>query len=374
MGENGQQKTTMSSEGRNGTAIEHLRLALMAVLIVLIGGTVGFMAVDDLGPLDALYTTIGLMSTATSLIHPLTHGGEILAIIVIMSGVGALLYTFSALTEYLVEGHFGRALARRRMDRRIEKLHHHAIICGFGRVGRRIAREFTEVGQPFIVIDPQESNARLLDEAGYLYLQGDAAADALLLQAGIRQARMLLAATDADTENIAITLSARALAPNLWIVARANREESESKLLRAGADRVLSPYTLGGHRMASLARRPHLIDFLDTVMHGGDLDLVLEEVSVAPHSALVGIALPANQNDLPPAWRDHTIIAIRPAGTTQWTAAGRREGAPITPGDHLIVLGPAEQRRASSDRARADNTEKPDRDAGPRPEDAAVDR
>lgn len=329
----------------NGVPTARLRYAAVAVAIILIGGTIAFMAVERLGLLDALYTTIGAMSTSGEVVRPLSPGGRIVAICVVILGVGTLLYTLGALTEYLVEGHFGRAMARRNMDRKIERLHGHAIICGYGRVGRRIAREFAEVHQSFIVVDPQEANIEGLQTSGYLHIQGDASADATLLRAGIRRARTLLAATDADTENIAITLSARALAPSLWIVARANRDESESKLRRAGADRVLSPYALGGHRMAGLARRPQLVDFLDTAMQGGDLDLALEEVEAQPGSPLVGISLPANPADLPHPLREFTIIAIRPVGGTHWVAAGRREGTLVGPGDHLIVLGPLERVR-----------------------------
>lgn len=336
----------MRRASRRSLAIRRLSLGLTAVVIVLIGGTVGFMVIEGIGPLDAFYTTVGLMSTVGDVIYPLSPSGRSLAIVIIILGIGSLFYTLGALAEYLIGGQFGRALARSRMDRKIERLSGHAIICGYGRVGRRIAQEFAEARQPFVVVDPQDSNAGLLEAAGYLFIQGDAAEDAILLQAGVRQARSLLAATDMDAENIAITLSARALAPRLWIVSRANHDETESKLVRAGADRVLSPYTLGGHRMASLARRPHLMDFLDAAMQGGDLDLALEEVAVEPQSPLIGVALPASQGDLPPQWRDHSIIAIRPAGAAHWVAAGRREGAAIAPGDRLIVLGPAEQRRA----------------------------
>ena len=335
----------MANAQATSSAGRHLLLALAAVAIVLASGSIAFAIIEQLSPLDAIYLTIGLMSTAGSFEHPVTDAGRALAIVIIILGVGSLFYTLGSMTEYLIEGHFGRALVRRRMDQKIEKLHDHAIICGFGRVGRRIAQEFTEVGQPFVVVDPQDSNVSLLDGAGYLYIQGDASTDAILLVAGIQRARSLLAATDADTENIAITLSARALAPRLWIVARANREETEPKLRRAGADRVLSPYTLGGHRMASLAHRPHLVDFLDTAMQGGDLDLVLEEVDIELGSPLVGLRLPANPEQLPANWKDRVIIAIRPAGSQQWIAAGKRNGEPITPGDCLIVIGPAEKRR-----------------------------
>jgi voltage-gated potassium channel len=316
------------------------------VAVVLIGGTLGFLLVEHLSPLDALDETLGIMSTAGGFDRPITVVGKLLAVIILIAGVAALFYTLGALAEYLIEGHFGRAIARHRMDRRIDRLRGHAIICGFGRVGRRIAQEFAIAGHAFVVVDMQEANALTLETAGYLYVRGDATEDATLVEAGIQRARSLLAATDADTENIAITLSARALAPRIWIVARANRDETEAKLRRAGADRVLSPYALGGHHMAGLARRPHLVDFLDTAMHRGDLDLTLEEIAVEPVSSLIGIALPASSGDLPQPLRDCTIIAVRPAGTQHWVAAVRRAGAPIGAGDYLIVLRAGDQQHA----------------------------
>jgi voltage-gated potassium channel len=236
----------------------HLRLGLAAVAAVLVAGTLGFMLAQHLSLLDALYHTVGLMTTSGGFEDRTTAVGRALTLVVLLAGISALFYTIGSLAEFFIEGHFGRAIARRRMERKIERLAGHAIICGYGRVGRRIAEEFVEVGQPFVVIDEQEANTAALAAADHLYLVGDATADALLLEAGVQRARTLLAATDDDTENIAIALSARALAPGLWIVARANRDESEAKLLRAGANRVLSPYRLGGHRMAALALQPEM--------------------------------------------------------------------------------------------------------------------
>jgi voltage-gated potassium channel len=314
------------------------------VATILVVGMIGFVLVDRLSPLDALYRTVGLMTTEGGFENARTTGEKVLAVVVVVAGIGSLFYTLGAVAEYLIEGHFGRAIARHRMDRKIERLAGHAVICGFGRVGRRIAREFAEAGQPFVVIDKLEANAAQLEAAGFLYLCGDATEDATLLEANVRQARSLLAATDDDTENIAITLSARALAPSLWIVARANREESEGKLVRAGADRVLSPYTLGGHRMAGLARQPHLMEFLDTAMKSKELDLALTVIQVEVGSPLVGMPLPARVEGLPPGMRDSSVIAVRPAGQGPWLAASRREGRPVTAGDWLVILGPVDQR------------------------------
>jgi voltage-gated potassium channel len=323
----------------------HLRLGLAAVAIILVAGTVGFMLIERLSPLDALFRTVGLMTTSGGYEEITTTSGKEFAVIVVVVGIASLFYTLGAVAEYLIEGHFGRAIARHHMDRKIERLAGHGIICGFGRVGRRIAREFAEAGQPFVVIDRLEANAAEMAAAGFLYLHGDATEDTLLLQAGVRRAQSLLAATDADTENIAITLSARALAPGLWIVARANRDESQGKLVRAGADRVLSPFALGGHRMAGLARQPHLMDFLETAVKSGELDLALAVIHVEAGSLLVGMPLPASVEVLPAGMRDSNVLAVRPAGQGPWLAASRREGKPVAVGDWLVVLGPVDQRQ-----------------------------
>lgn len=333
---------------RERVVIGHLRLGLVAVVAAALLGTIGFMLAEHLSALDALYHTVGLLTTSGGFEQTTTAGGKVLTIVVIVVGIGALFYTLGATAEFVIEGHFERAIARRRMDRKIDRLAGHAIICGYGRVGRRIAQEFVEARQSFVVLDKLEANAAVLAASNSLYLLGDATADETLLEAGVRRAQSLLAATDDDTENIAITLSARALAPSLWIVARANRTESEAKLIRAGADRVLSPYALGGHRMAGLARQPHLVDFLDTAMKSGELDLALAVIQVEADSPLLGLPLPASVEQLPPQMRDLTVLAVRPAGQGPWLAASRRSGQPLAAGDWLAVLGPADQHTPGS--------------------------
>lgn len=192
-----QQRATRERE-----VFRHLWLGLAGVAAVTLVGTLGFMLAGRLSVLDALYHTIGLMTTSGGFEQTTTAAGKLLASFVVVAGIGALFYTLGAVAEYVIEGHFGQAIARRRMDRKIDDLAGHGIICGYGRVGRRIAQEFAEAGQPFVVIDKLETNAAGLAAADYLHLQGDATVDQTLLEAGVRRARSLLAATDDDTENI----------------------------------------------------------------------------------------------------------------------------------------------------------------------------
>src|SRR2546423_5662856 len=234
-------------------SIRHLRRALMLVLSVLILGTAGYMLIEQLSFVDALYTTVVTMATEGNVVHPLSELGRLFTIAVIVSGVGSLLYTFGAGMEFMIEGHFSWAIRRRLMDNKIAALRGHSIICGFGRVGSRIADGLAEARKPFVVLDEREENVRNCITRGYLALQGDATSDAMLCEAGIGHAKYLLVATDNDAHNISITLSARHLTSKLFIVARSNHDEAGAKLELAGANRVVSPYTIGGQRMADLA-------------------------------------------------------------------------------------------------------------------------
>lgn len=234
-------------------SIRHLTIALFTVLSVLVLGTVGYMLIEQLSFVDALYTTVDMMATVGSASHPLSVGGKLFTIGVIILGVGSLLYTFGAGMEYIIEGHFSSAIRRRVMDNKIARLRNHYVICGFGRVGSQIAEDFSTANAPFVVIDENETTVQRCIERGYLALQGDATSDEVLREAGIQHAKCLLAATENDANNIYITLSARHLSTSLFIVARANHAETEAKLKMAGANQILSPYTIGGHQMANLA-------------------------------------------------------------------------------------------------------------------------
>ena len=230
-----------------------LRVAGIVVLLVLAGGTLGYMLTDQLPFLDALYTTVTMMTTVGDVPFPLSLGGRTFSILIMIVGIGSLLYTFGVVMEFLLEGHLGVAVRRRLMDNKIMGLRGHYIICGFGRVGSRIAQELSEAHQPFVVLDERENSLQSCIALGYLAVEGDATTDPVLRAAGIEHAACLLVATDNDSTNISITLSARHLSPTLRIVARANRAETEVKLKLAGANQVLSPYTIAGHRMANLA-------------------------------------------------------------------------------------------------------------------------
>lgn len=318
-------------------SIRHLRIAIILVFGVLVLGTVGYMLIERLTFPDALYTTIGMMATVGNLVQPLSGPGRMLTIAVIVLGVGSLLYTFGAGMEFMIEGHLSQAIRRRFMENKIAALRNHYIICGYGRVGLHIVAEFSAAHLPFVVIDEKETNVGDCIEHGHLALLGDATSDDVLREAGIQYAKCLLVATDNDAHNISITLSARHLSSKLFIVARANHNETEAKLKLAGADRVLSPYTIGGHRMANLALQPGVMEFFDTITKAGDAELAVQEVVVPATSPLMGKTLVEAQNTL--SYGTMLVALKRPSGVMP----GSRLEARIEVGDTIIVVGALEQ-------------------------------
>lgn len=318
-------------------SFRHIKIAALLVLGVLVLGTVGYMFIEQLSFVDALYTTIGMMATVGNLVHPLSTQGRILTIAVIVLGVGSLLYTFGVGMEFLLEGHLNQAVRRRFMENKIAKLRNHYIICGFGRVGSQIAEDLASARLPFVVIDDQEKNIHNCLQRGYLALLGDATSDEVLHEAGIRQARCLLAATDDDARNISVTLSARHLNGKVFIVARANHGETEAKLKMAGADRVLLPYTLGGHRMTNLALQPTVVDFFDSLTKVGNTELAIQELVLTATSPLIGKTLIDAQNSM----QDGTlIVALKKA---HGLVTGSRSEIHIEVGDTVIIVGAPEQ-------------------------------
>jgi voltage-gated potassium channel len=268
----------------------HVVLGVAALGGVMILGTVGYVLLG-FGVLDAVYQTVTTITTVGFReLEPLTGAGQIFTMALILAGVGTALYTLTVLLEALVEGHVGEAIERRRMDRQIGALRGHVIVCGWGRVGRAAARELNGAGMAVVVVDVDPGRVATIDRP-YLQLCGDASDDDVLRHAGIDRAAALVAAVSTDATNLFITLSGRSLRPDLFVVARAREESSVNKLLRAGADRVVNPQEIGGARIAAFVARPRVTEFLDVVMHARETELLLEEITLSPDSALLDASL-----------------------------------------------------------------------------------
>jgi voltage-gated potassium channel len=321
-----------------GDPFRRVRIGLGALALVLVAGTVGYL-LFGFGLLDAVYQTVVTVTTVGfNSPHRLDAGSKVFTIVLILVGVGTALYTFSTVLEMLIEGHMRDLVRRRRMERDIGRTSGHVIICGWGRVGREVGRFLSNAGRTVVVVD---RDAVRIQDLPYASVHGDVTDDETLLKAGIERAATLVAALDTDADNLYVTVAAKSMRPELQIIARARSESSEPKLVRAGADRVVNPQQLGGDRMASFVTQPHVVDFVDIVMHDGTLEFRLEELVVTDTSSLSGHTLRSAQ------LRERTgalVLAIRrPQG--EFITNPSPEDV-IEAGDVLISVGTAEQLEA----------------------------
>jgi len=269
---------------------------LIALLLVLVAGTAGYILIEKFTFLEALYMSVITLSTVGfAEVRTLSPAGRVFTICLIVAGVATVAFAIGRLFEFVLEGHLGGYRRIRRMQKTLRELGGHYIVCGFGRVGQQVVEEFEEQGVSFAVVDSDPKHAAQLTARGIPYVIGNVADDDVLEQVGIRRAKGIIAAVDSDAENVLITLTARVLNPSIFIVARSSELETETKLKRAGADRVVSPYVIGGRRMASMALKPTMIDFLDTIVRPGDVMLCIEELQVAEGSSVAGKTLMDSQ-------------------------------------------------------------------------------
>jgi voltage-gated potassium channel len=265
-----------------------LRVGLLVLGVVAVA-VIGYMLIGGLSFFDALYTavivlsTVGLASTT-----PLTHAGEVFTVLLIIAGVTLIAYGVGSFIEYVVSGHVTGLYRRRAVRKRIAQLEGHFIVCGYGRVGQAVIKEFALSRAPFVVVDSSPEAVAQIEADGFLAVTGNASADEVLEAAGISRARGLVAAVGSDADNIYVTLTARVLNPGLLIVARASTDETVSKLRRAGADQVISPYAIGGKKMATLLLTPLVSDYLDVVTGQGELEFRLEEFALNDTCEVVG--------------------------------------------------------------------------------------
>jgi voltage-gated potassium channel len=310
-------------------------IGIGALAFVLVTGTVGYLILGfDL--LDAAYQTVSTVTTVgANSPHHLDADGKAFTIVLILVGVGTALYAFSAVFELLLEGHVRDLMRRRRMERSIHRMDKHVIVCGWGRVGREVAQFLTNSGLDIVIID---RNPDRLDDISHSSVCGDVTDDETLRRAGIDRATTLVAALDSDADNLYVTVASKSMRPDLQIIARARSESSEPKLERAGADRVVNPQQLGGYRMASFVTQPHVVDFVDVVMHDGTLKFRLGELTVSADSNLAGNTLRSAH------LRDRTgalVLAIRRPDGSFLTNPSPEDA--ITAGDVLISVGTDEQ-------------------------------
>jgi voltage-gated potassium channel len=316
--------------------LHQLRIAVLILFMIIFIGTIGFYVLGkDWTILDALYmTVISITTTGFKEVRPLSDIGKIFTIFIIIIGVGTIAYSGGRGVQLLLET---QLFGRRRMDKKLEELKDHYIVCGFGRMGRYICEELKRFHVAFVVVEQEDAKVDALRQMNYLHVQGDATIDETLMKAGIERAKGLVVVLTSDAENVFTSLSAKVLNPKVFVVARAVEEETESKLLRAGANRVVKPYEIGGTRMANLLLRPGVVEFIDVVALGKDYDLSLEEVSVSPKSSLVGKTLAQS-----PIRQELNVMIVAIYRANDEFIYNPKSSATIQAGDRLIAIGEAE--------------------------------
>ncbi|MCP5063189.1 MAG: potassium channel protein [Ignavibacteriae bacterium] len=312
-----------------------IEIGLGLVLSVIIIGTFGYMVIEGWSIFDSFYMTIITISTTGfKEFKPLSTPGMVLTVFLIITGVVSLAYTGGRGVQLLVES---QILRRRKMSKNLEQISNHYIVCGFGRMGSQIAEHLLENNLNFVIIENEPNNVAKLNELGYLFVNGDATDDDALIKAGVERAKGLVAVLSTDAENVFTTLSARELNNNIFIVARAIDEGTEGKLKKAGADRVVKPYELGGNRMVQLLLRPGVTDFIEGIARKKEVDISLEQIVVCKGSSLVGLTLAESpiRSEL-----DIIIIAIDKSGGN--FVYNPKSSAKIEVDDKLIAIGQVE--------------------------------
>lgn len=313
--------------------ITPLRTAAALLVFTIALGIGGYMILEGWNLGDAVWMTIISISTVGfGEIRPLSAAGRVLTSLIIVSGLASVAFVGGQVVQVIADRTSHRRI---RTMRAISRMRDHTIVCGFGRMGREVCQNLADEGQSFVVVERDPVLEADLQALGYRYVIGDASEDAVLRDAGIDRARGLVAIVSSDAENVFATLTAKALNPALTVVARAVGEMTEHKLRTAGADRVIKPYELVSRRISQLVVRPAIVEFVDTIARSGDRDITLEEVQVAPASALVGRALRDS-----PIRSGLNIIVVAIRRSNGELAYNPGPDVEIDSGDALIAIGP----------------------------------
>lgn len=305
------------------------------IVIAILTGTLLYHKFEGLSFFESFYMTIITISTVGySEIRPMSVNGRIISIFIIIFSMTTIAFAVGSLLQIISSGELNRIYKKKRKLKMIRQLKNHFIICGFGRIGRLIAEELSKNDVNFVIVDTSLDEMDIMSLSNYHFLHGDATNEDTLIEAGIMTAKGLIAAVRNEADNVYITLTAKGILPSLYVLARATDENAEKKLKRAGADRVMLPYTIGGQRMAQAVIRPNVVDFLDFATLDNKLDLGMEEIAISEHSKLVGKNLIESN-----LRKDYGIIIIavnKSAGEMVYNPSPLYT---IESGDNLIILG-----------------------------------
>ncbi len=320
-----------------------MRKALILIGMVILLGTLGYYFLEGWSLLDGFYmTVITIFTVGFREVRVLTPGGQIFTVFIILCGVVTLTYAFTQLGDMVFGGGVGKFFWRKSMERRICRLKDHYIVCGHGRMGRTVVERLNEEKVPFVVIETKESEIQETAQSeNILYIHGDATQEDILIQAGIKRARALAALLPTDADNLYLTFTAKLINPALFVLAKALEDEGEKKILQIGANRIVSPYKLGGLKIAQGMLRPALVDFIDLIIRRQELSLIMEEIVVPKKARLAGHSLAESQirNNA-----NVIVVAIKKPG--QQIIFNPSSNIQIQAGDTLLVMGDEVEEKA----------------------------
>ena len=272
--------------------IKHLIVSILFTFLIVAFGTTGYMIIEDWELLDAFYMTVITMGTVGyGEVHEISNAGRLFTTVLIFFGVSYFVYVTSVVVQFMVEGKMRTILGRRILDKKINRLKDHYIVCGYGRIGRVLCKNLQNKPLGLVVIEKDRELIPLMDEDKVLYVSGDVMDEANLVKAGIKRAKGLVAVLSTDADNVFLVLTAKQLNPDLYVIARACHAESKSKLRAAGADNIESPYENGGKSIAHMILRPAVTNFLNLAFSVERKDIQVEEILVAPSSTLANVML-----------------------------------------------------------------------------------
>lgn len=321
-----------------------LRYSLLMLIAIIALGTCGYYFVEHMPLFEAFYMTIITLSTVGfSEVIPLSQAGRSITVIIIFLGISVGAYTIGMLVRALVEGELVKIFGRRKVQKQISGLKNHFIICGFGRIGRIICSELDADNIDFVVIEQDPSVIEYIEARKYLYLEMDATTEEALMQAGIMEAKGIVTAVNSDANNVFITMTAKSLRPDVFVLARASEEQNEAKLFRAGATRVVSPYLIGGRRIAQMLKKPTVVDFVDIAMMGSHLGLMMEEATIRDNSSLIGKNLIDSH-----LRKDYGVIIVAIKKLSGDMVFNPTPAEKLEAGDVIVVIGKKEDLKRMS--------------------------
>lgn len=324
-------------EGRrpDGDPLRHLFYAGAVLAVVIALGTAGYVLIEGWSAFDALYMTVTTVTTVGyQEVNPLSTAGRAFTLVLILTGVGTLFYVLGNLARFALEGELQYVFGKYRSGGKVKTLRDHYIVCGYGRMGKHVCKELGAKPVPVVIVDKSPDVIAVAQRDGFIAVEGDATQDHILVQAGVERAKGLVSVVNTDAENLYIVLTARGLNKELYIIARAGEEGSEQKLMRAGANRVSSPYLIGGMQVAQVLIRPAVVDFLDLATKSEHLDLQIEEITIRKGSQFDGKTPCQCGLD-----KDRGLIVVgvkRRSGHLEFNPGPE---VALTEGDTLIVLG-----------------------------------